>query len=138
MMSKEKELKKRLRLLQKARNSMDGNNIIMFADGDSYNVGHHHSGFGHMRQAKNVIEAGPRPGRAQMVYDDDVCRFSSFNGHFGIECGRKLSAKQEECAKELVIEYGFTGDRLTIDLHGDPDEEWLRRRLERAAPSRNE
>ena len=129
MMSKEKELKKRLRLLQKARNSADGSNIVMFADGDSYNIGHHHNGIYSVRFAKNIIGAGPRPERVETMYNDDVCRFSAFNGHLGIECGRKLSSRQEEYAKELVMEYGFTGDRLTIDLHGDPDEEWLRRRL---------
>ena len=131
MMSKEKRLKKELRKLHKVEYSRDSNNVVMFPDGDSYKVGHHHDGCYSLQYVESMVKAGPRPERAQFVYDDDVCRFSAFDGHFGIECGRKLSSKQEQFAKDLVGLYGFTGDHLIIDLHGDPDEQWLRRRLER-------
>ena len=120
-----------VKMLQKqiSRIQIDSGKGFVFPDGKFYGTGDYHD-----VKARHAI-VGARVDDHHLGWRHvflgicGVCRVGSMGGTYYLEADGKLTAKQEARIKDWIEMERIDADDMVVDLHDDPDEQWLKRRL---------
>ena len=119
-----KMLQKQISMVQ-----IDSNKGFVFPDGKFYGTGNYHEVKAMQAIMGSRVNDQYLGWRYIFLGICGACRVGSMGDDYYVEADGKLTAKQESWIKDWIAMDGIGADDMVVDLHDDPDEQWLKRRL---------